>query len=159
MKNKRFTNLIVLAVVLTLPSVAMATSNIADNINAKLKLRPRVEVVDSEKSASAFTNCLQLEIEANNIQNIDGLSAVFEATKVTAVTDDFNSSSEKGGNLKADKATVIDPPITSFTKAYLRYKLNNTTFIVGEKPLNLDTQRFIGSVGWRQTPQTFGGFQ
>jgi hypothetical protein len=90
--------------------------------------------------------------------DIEGLSLSLEAVQVTSITEDYNSGSVLGGSYNTAKATVADPPVTNFTKAFLSYKIKDTTFILGEKALNLDTQRFIGSVGWRQMPQTFGMF-
>jgi len=148
----------ILGLIIATQSGVTAEPKLSEDIDVVLKIRPRVEIVDSTKSATAFTNRLQIGLEAKNIANIDGLSVTFEATKVTTLIDDYHSASAKGSNFNPDKATVVDPPLTNFTKAFLRYKFNQTTIVVGEKPLNLDTQRFIGSVGWRQMPQTFGMF-
>jgi hypothetical protein len=124
----------------------------------KIDLRPRLEVVDSSSSAAALTYRTQAEIAMPQILGIKGLGLVLEATKVSAVIDQYNSNSPIGGNVNASKATVIDPLVTSFTKAYLSYTENGTIVTLGTQPINLDNQRFIGSVGWRQMPQTFGTF-
>ena len=158
MKKNKIVNVFILGFIIVVHSVVIADSKLSEDVAVKLNIRPRVEIVDSTKSATAFTNRLQVGIEAKNIVDIDGLSVSFEATKVTPLIDDYHSSSSKSGNFNPSLATIIDPPITNFTKAFLRYKFKQTTLVLGEKPLNLDTQRFIGSVGWRQMPQTFGMF-
>ena len=135
----------------------MASDGVLRNVQSSVKLRPRIEIVDSKKSATALTNRLQAGIRAD-ISGVKNLSVNLEATKITAINNDYNSGSKEGGHYNSDKATVIDPPVMNLTKAFLSYKMKNTTFELGEKPLNLDTQRFIGSVGWRQMPQTFGVF-
>lgn len=155
-KNKIVSSLVVFATLVICSSSIFALPKINDNISASLRLRPRVEVVDSGGDAVAVTNRLQFGLVINSLFNLEGLSAVLEATAVTGITEAYNSTSPLGGNFNASKAAVVDPPVTDLTKAFLRYKTQYFTFIAGEKPINLDNQRFIGSVGWRQMPQTFG---
>jgi hypothetical protein len=54
---------------------------------------------------------------------------------------------------------VADPKETVVDQMYLGWAgLEKTKFIVGRKAINLDNQRFVGAVAWRQTQQTFDSF-
>jgi hypothetical protein len=70
--------------------------------------------------------------------------------------DEYDSTSELGGNRKSEYQVVIDPPITRITQAYISYTRSPVTLSFGRKAVNLDNERFVGAVNWRQTPQTFG---
>ncbi len=50
---------------------------------------------------------------------------------------------------------VADGEQTRVTQANISYAKNGFVGVVGRKGLNLDNQRFIGTVGWRQMPQTY----
>mgnify|MGYP003337540452 CR=1 FL=1 len=121
-----------------------------------MNIRPRLEIVDSTTDAIALTNRLQFGMTIKELMDIDNLKLVLEATKATSLGQDYNSDSVLGGNYNTSKATVLDPPFSAITKGYLKYKMGNTIFFAGQKQLNLDNQRFIGSVNWRQMPQSFG---
>lgn len=122
------------------------------NIKPNLLIRPRYEFVDdhtTNKNANALTTRLSIGAQVEKIFEVPNLAAYIEATYVGALVDDYSPQ-------KTGYATVSDPDITRITEAYLKYSINKTTFIIGRTRVNLDDQRFIGSVDWRQMPQTFG---
>ena len=45
---------------------------------------------------------------------------------------------------------VADPDGTEINQALLRYDHTKGNAVVGRQRINLDNQRFIGSVAWRQ---------
>lgn len=123
-----------------------------DDVKVKLLFRPRYEYVDDHspnKNANALTIRTSIGVQINKIFQVNGLKAYIEATDVGALVDDYSPQ-------KSGYATVNDPDIARITEAYLSYTLNKTTFIAGRTRVNLDDERFIGSVDWRQMPQTFG---
>lgn len=51
---------------------------------------------------------------------------------------------------------VADPDVAQINRAWVKYSgFMNTELKVGRQAINLDNQRFIGTVGWRQNDQTF----
>jgi hypothetical protein len=104
---------------------------------------------DTIKDANAWT----LRIRPGFQTGVwNGLSAVVEGQGNINLNDHFNSTR----NGETAYAAVVDPKTIDFTQLLLKYsyspKLNLT---VGRQVINLDNQRFIGAVGWRQNEQTF----
>ncbi len=138
------------------------TKGLADEIGLFLELRPRYEHVDSKnatkKPADALTLRTRVGLNFKGLFSIDGLKTYIEATNVShfGLINDYNSTSAKGGNNRTQYDTVIDPPITRFTQAYISYDYKLATFGFGRRRLVLDNARFVGDVGWRQMLQTFG---
>jgi hypothetical protein len=128
-------------------------------VKPTLLFRPRYEYVDehnNKKNANALTTRVAIGAQIDKIFQVPNLSAYLEATYVGALIDDYYPQKGTSANISGNYATVADPDITRITEAYIKYKFNKTSFIFGRTRLNLDDQRFIGSVDWRQMPQTFG---
>jgi len=128
-----------------------------ETLKPYLIFRPRFEYVDDNIHDSANALTVRTVIGSNllNIGGVKGLNAQIEATNVSALIDNYNSTSAAGNN-DPKYAVVIDPPTTRITQANISYTTGKTTFIVGRKMVTLDNHRFIGNVGWRQLPQTYG---
>ncbi len=124
-----------------------------DNVKPYLEFRPRYENVhvkgSSKKDASALTIRTKVGVKIGSIFGINNLSAQIEAIDVSAAVDNYAPQSSK-------YETVADPHNDRITQAFLSYKLGGISFIVGRKYVAIDDHRFIGTVGWRQMPQSFG---
>ena len=84
-----------------------------------------------------------------------GFQAMVEGVNVAAIgpEDNYNAA---GSNHQGDRPVVADPNMTRVDQAWVGYSYENwITTKVGQQQLNLDNQRFIGDVGWRQNMQTF----
>ena len=127
-----------------------------NNITAKGEIRARYEFVntnDAVGDTSAFTNRLMLGISAD-LFGVDGLSTYLEAINVAGTGDYWDLSN---GDL-SDKGVynvVADPSQTRITQAYIDYAFGKSLIRAGRQGVNLDNQRFIGTVNWRQMPQTY----
>lgn len=127
--------------------------DILSNIKAKGEIRARYEMVDQNNAlanANAFTNRLVIGAGAD-LLGTDWLSAYAEMTNVSALNENYNSTS----NGEIGHSTVADPSQTRLTQSYLDFKMGKTLLRAGRQMINLDNQRFVGAVGWRQMPQTF----
>lgn len=119
------------------------------------EIKARYENVDDESNtvqqANAYTVRATLGLEAT-LLGIDGLTMKVDGTTVQTI------GGTKYNDLSATKFTnydvVADPEQTRFTQGYLQYKIGATTAKAGRQIVNLDGQRFIGSVDWRQMPQS-----
>jgi len=127
---------------------------IFNNIYAKGEIRPRYEFVDASDNgrsdASAFTNRLLLGVGADFLQ-VDGLSVYLEGVNVAGFGDYDDVSITDPRNYQV----VADPSQSRVTQAYMDYKFGDTLIRAGRQGVNLDNQRFIGTVNWRQMPQTY----
>jgi hypothetical protein len=127
-----------------------------DNVKVKGQIRPRYEMVDTNNAtsnANALTNRLVLGVSAD-LAGTDLLSGYVEMTDVHNANDNYNSTA----NGATGHNVVADPEQTRVTQAYVDLKLNKTTLRAGRQMVNLDNQRFVGAVGWRQMPQTFNAY-
>jgi len=119
------------------------------------EIRPRYENVSIEdstkKDADAFTVRATLGLETK-LLGTDGLSMRVDGTTVQSIgSENYNSST----NSQSAYEIVKDPETTRFSQGYLQYKLGKTTLKAGRQIINLDNERFIGSVDWRQMMQSF----
>ncbi|WP_457642918.1 hypothetical protein [Persephonella sp.] len=124
-----------------------------DNVKPYLEFRPRYEYVDQEKTgkkdANALTIRTKIGVNIGTVLGVQGLSATLEAIDVSALIDQYDPQRTK-------YETVKDPANTRITQAYLAYKYSNFVFIAGRKYVAIDDHRFIGTVNWRQMPQSLG---
>ncbi len=61
-------------------------------------------------------------------------------------------------NSNTDRGVVADTDGTAFNQAWVAYTgIDDTTLKFGRQRINLDNQRFVGGVGWRQNEQTYDG--
>lgn len=119
------------------------------------QIRARYESADDKnnatKGAHAETTRISVGIDAKLFQ-VDGLSAKLEGTGVANFgMTDYNGG--KGTDAAYDK--ILDPSQARITQAYIDYKSGGTLLRAGRQIVNLDNQRFVGSVDWRQMPQSF----
>lgn len=134
--------------------------DILSNIKAKGEIRARYEMVDQEDTANkananAFTNRLTIGVSAD-LFGTDWLSAYAEMTDVRALNNNYDDG--YAGNGTEDHDKVVDPEQTRLTQAYVDIKLGKPTLRIGRQMINLDNQRFVGAVGWRQMFQTFDAY-
>jgi len=84
-----------------------------------------------------------------------GFQAMAEGVNVSVLGPEHNYNAA-GSNGQGARPVVADPPITRLDQAWLGYSYENwISAKVGEQQINLDNQRFIGDVGWRQNMQTY----
>ena len=123
---------------------------------ATVSVRYRFENVDQDgfvEDANASTARLRLNYRTGQW---NGWSAFAEYDHIFHVLlTDFNS----GAGTSPDKGAypiVADPKGTDLNQLYFDYSMSpDWTFRVGRQRINLDNQRFVGGVGWRQNEQTF----
>jgi len=126
------------------------------NVKAHGEIRPRYEMVDTDNAvdnASALTNRLMLGVSAD-LLSVNGLSTYLEAIDVSGSGDYWDLSKSDLGD-KGIYNVVADPSQTRISQAYVDYAFSDSLIRAGRQGVNLDNQRFIGTVNWRQMPQTY----
>jgi len=133
--------------------------NILDNIKVDGQIRPRYEGVDDGNSntenANAFTARTKLKASAN-LLGVDGLSAsvgIISVNNFGSHEYNWNTSDYRTDGKKY--STVMDPQYAMISNAAINYTMDKTTLHAGRGQVNLDNQRFIGTVGWRQLERSY----
>jgi hypothetical protein len=79
-------------------------------------------------------------------------SLLIEAEGLLAIADSYNS----GTNGKTAFPLVVDPQNIELNRAQIQFRgVPKTLVTVGRQRINLDDQRFVGAVAWRQNEQSF----
>lgn len=115
-------------------------------------LRYRLELVDQqgiEQQATASTIRLRAGVKT---AEWNGLSAQVEGEAIQPLGAVHYNDTVNG---KTAYPVVADPADLLLNQAFVRWKpVKELEAVVGRQAVNLDNQRWIGSVGWRQNDQT-----
>lgn len=123
----------------------------------KVSLRYRFELVDQDN--------IKKEAEASTLRTTvsyasapyKGWTLFVEAENVSTTDDDAYRNAGGGSlfNGVTDRPVVADPEITEIDQAFVQYRNSGWTVQAGRRGFNVDTQRFVGTVAWRQNHQSF----
>jgi hypothetical protein len=134
--------------------------NILNNVKLDAQIRPRYEMVDDGNSAHANANAVTARTKlkvSGNLFDVDGLNASVGVISVNNFG--YHSYNAKDGNNYTDGtkpyAVVLDPQKAMISNAEITYKTGDTLLHAGRGQVNLDNQRFIGTVGWRQLERSY----
>jgi hypothetical protein len=120
----------------------------------KFDTRYRYEYVhtsDNSLIKTANANTLRLRLGYMSPE-LFGLQSYIEYAGNLAMQEDFNSLQ----NGFTGYETIVDPQAQELNQLWLSYKgIPDTLLKGGRQRINLDNERFIGSVSWRQLEQTF----
>lgn len=134
-------------------SAAESLEDAVKNGNTKIDLRFRYEHVDQDAPIDKDANAITLRSRISySTAAYKGFTAFGELDNVTAFDSNEYNSTVNGNTIKA---TVADPDGTELNQAWLSYTLNETQIKYGRQRINLDNQRFVGGVGFRQNEQTY----
>jgi hypothetical protein len=151
---------------LAIPPAALALDDIGEaltggKVSGNFRLRYEDVDIDSQsiRNASALTLRSRLGYETAPLH---GLSALLEFEDTRAVDGNYapeDTDSSLPAATPYNRAAIVDPEQTELNRAYLRYRgISKLDLALGRQRINLDNQRFIGNVGWRQNEQTFDAF-
>jgi hypothetical protein len=129
--------------------------NILNDIKVKGEIRPRFETASDNGSAGERAQSLTAR---THLSITGGLLDVKNLTATVGLqsVNNFgytNYNSTQNGNTKYDK--IVDPQAAMLSEASIDYKMGKTAMHAGRSQLNLDNQRFIGTVGWRQLERSY----
>jgi hypothetical protein len=120
-----------------------------------LDMRVRYENVDQlgvASPANALTARVRAGVQTGKAWNTALLA---EVGWVGALEDAYRADNAVVG-VRTGNPIVADPKVFIINRLQLtNTSIANTTITLGRQRINLDDQRFIGNVGWRQTEQTF----
>jgi hypothetical protein len=125
--------------------------------NTALDVRYRLETVDQDGfDEDAVANTLRVRLNYETLRYQGFFAGVGLEGNIALGAEDYNST----GNGKGEFPVIPDPEDAEINEGYLAYTgLGQTTFKLGRQVINLDNQRFVGAVAWRQLEQTFDAFR
>lgn len=124
---------------------------LAPSIDARL----RYENVDQD-NALKDADALTLRIRPGVTLGFGGgLSMLVEGEATLAISNNYREAPFFPAN---GYSVVADPENIELNRAQIEYKGKAATVTLGRQRINIDDQRFVGSVGWRQNEQTFDAF-
>ena len=132
---------------------APATKPVADPLFKPLiDMRLRYENVDQTGFANE-ANALTMRVRAGGDLRVAPATRILvEAEAVLGLVNDYNSTT----NGKLLYPVVADPENIEINRLQISNKsIANTTLTAGRQRINLDDQRFVGAVAFRQSEQTF----
>lgn len=143
----RFLTCCLLSSAIVIPAAAEAVT-LKPIIDARL----RYETVDQTgiaRDANAVTARGRLGLEASSGPFV----FLVESEATLAIDNNYFSGVSRNS---ATYPIVADPQNIELNRIQLQYKgLPKTVVTVGRQRINLDDQRFVGAVGWRDNEQTF----
>ena len=143
-----------------LPLLMMASAASAEGGNGALTIKPlldtrlRYEQVDQ---GTLEADALTLRVRAGAEAKAGAFSLLAEAEGTAAFQDDYNAFPFviADPQRRTAYAVVPDPENLELNRLQLQYKKGANALTAGRQRINLDDQRFVGSVAWRQNEQTF----
>ena len=136
---------------------AIATPVLAQDIVFKpiIEARLRYETVDQDGPApltsSRDADAVTVRLRAGGEISKGPFAFLAEGEGTLAIDEDYNS----GVNGKTLYPVVPDPENVELNRLQFQYRTKPLVVTVGRQRINLDDQRFVGSVAWRQNEQTF----
>ncbi len=120
---------------------------------ATVNLRYRFESVDDDRFGSTGQASTLRTALSYSTKPFRGFRLYLQAENVANVwlSDDHNNVGAGGsGNGVTDRPVVADPPGTEMLQAFVEYANDGSVLQLGRQVINLDDQRHVGAVGWRQ---------
>ena len=138
------------------PAIAADTATAPGKlqVNAIIDARLRYETVDQ---ASLDADAVTLRLRAGAEAKLGSFSFLIEGEGTVAPVNDYNAFPfpVADNQRRSQYAVISDPENIELNRLQLRYKTESAALTLGRQRINLDDQRWVGSVGWRQNEQTF----
>ena len=128
--------------------------SILDDVKVNGQIRPRYEYADIDNNDKDAGQALTSRIKLNastGLFGVDGLNANIGLIGVY----DFGWTSENGLTNGGINDKIVDPAVAMLSNLEATYTIGKTTMHAGRGQVNLDNQRFIGTVGWRQLERSY----
>lgn len=159
MKRRSIISCLVLSsAAMVTPSVAQAKTGDPVVIAAGLTLDPIFDARLSYEHVGqplSDADALTLRTRAGlELASDIGISFLVESEATLGIINDFNDTN--AGNGIEPFSVVADPENIELNRIQLKFaRKDKGSVTVGRQRINIDDQRFVGSVGWRQNEQTF----
>jgi Alginate export len=135
-----------------LSTTAIASPALAEEVEIKPIIEARLRYENVEQQGVAVeADAVTLRLRAGVTAKQGPFAVLVEAEGTLAIVEDYNS----GVNGKPGPI-IADPQNIELNRAQIQFTgIPKTVVTAGRQRINLDDQRFVGNVGWRQNEQTF----
>ena len=140
------------AILISAFTLTYQVANAGENGTLSLDARLRFETADVDGLRDADNLSLRLR-PGYLTPEWNGFQAMAEG-EFTLVTD-RNSYNAAGVHGDTSKAVIADPENAQLDQLWASYNNYDTVVKVGRQLINLNNQRWVGGVAWRQNRQTF----
>lgn len=125
-------------------------------IDPIIDTRLRYEAVDQD-TVNRHAEAVTMRLRAGAEFTLPHLSLLVEGEGTLGIANEYNAFPFAVPSLqrRTAYAVVADPMNVELNRLQLQYKGGGVTVTTGRQRINLDDQRWVGSVGWRQNEQTF----
>jgi len=132
---------------------AQSMDNLIKSSSLDLNFRIRAESVDIDNGTtdSALANTLKSRATFKS-GDMYGLSLLIEGDSTLHISDEFY---DKDGKNDDNYDLVLDQETTQLNQAYIQYNNFSSVIKAGNQRINLDNQRHVGGVAFRQDEATF----
>lgn len=126
-----------------------------------LRLKPVVEArarYETVEQGVLEADAVTVRVRAGAEAVLGRFSLLAEGEATVAIADRYNAFPfplPQESQRRPQFAVVPDPESAELNRLQLRYASGGTAVTLGRQRINLDDQRWVGSVGWRQNEQTF----
>lgn len=137
---------------------AFAQGEVTDSqhlqIDPILDARLRYESVEQ---GSLDADAITFRLRAGAEVKLGKFSLLAEGEGTFAPLDNYNAYpfATSDSQRRTKYAVISDPENIELNRLQLQYKSKDATVTLGRQRINLDDQRWVGSVSWRQNEQTF----
>jgi hypothetical protein len=127
----------------------------------RLQLKPILEArIRFEDAAQGALDgdALTLRLRAGVEARYGRFTLLAEGEGTAAAVDNYNAFPfpiAGTGQRRPQLAVIADPENVELNRLQLQYRFRDGAITLGRQRINLDDQRWVGSVGWRQNEQTF----
>ena len=127
-----------------------------DELQIKPILDARLRYEDVDQGA-LDADALTLRLRAGAEAKAGNFSILAEGEGTVAPVNNYNAFpfAVADDQRRTQFAVVADPENIELNRLQVQYKSGTVTATAGRQRINLDDQRWVGSVGWRQNEQTF----
>lgn len=134
----------------TILLAAVAAPAAAQSLKPLAEARLRYETV-SQQGLAENSDALTIRARAGFEATEGAFSALLEAQGNLNVA----GSSFDGLSGPANRPLIADPENVALSRAFVRYRSKPVTLTAGRQRIQLDDERFVGAVGFRQNGQSF----
>ena len=136
--------------VLAAPAAAQDSDGAEFTLSGTFRLR--MESVDQDNALNG-ADAVTARARLGGTLKFGNLQLLGEGEGTVALLDDFNDTLPANG--VEPYSVVADPRSFELNRLQVSYMVDGNGVTLGRQRINLDNQRFVGSVGWRQNEQTF----
>ncbi|WP_457745900.1 hypothetical protein [Sulfurimonas sp.] len=140
------------AIIGSASSVSASDITILSDVKVKGEVRTRYEYADVKSNGVDAANAVTARTElavTGGLLGVDNLTATLGISTVN----NFGYTNYNPADPTYD--TIVDPQQAMLSQASVDYKMGKTALHAGRSHINLDDQRFIGTVGWRQMERSY----